>query len=296
MSKARNYIFTINNYTDDILKEFTNTAKSLKKHQYICYGLEIAPTTGTKHIQGYIQLSDNQAFTFLHNYFDLQKDGERLKFHLQPARGTLKENQVYTQKAGEWFEFGVPKKAGRSDLTRLRELVMENPYDRDRVVKEECSNLQQIKYVEKLYQYLIEPRDPDTPSVVFWIYGTPGIGKTKLVHDSFDSVFTVSDLKWPGDGYGGEECFLIDDYRSEDMSFQQLLRITDRYPYKIAYKGGSIHLNSPYIVITCPNSINKEFSFLKENLKQLKRRISAEINLDSEEIKDLRNYKKLEDF
>lgn len=279
-----------------MLNHFTQVAQSLERHQYICYGLEIAPTTGTKHIQGYIQLSDNQAFTFLHNYFNFKKEGEKLKFHLQPARGTLRENQVYTQKAGEWFEYGIPKKAGRSDLVRLRELVMENPHDRDRIIKEECSNLQQIKYVEKLYQYLIEPRDPSTPPTVFWIHGKPGIGKTKLVHDSFESVFVVSELKWPGDGYNAEECFLIDDYREEDMSFQKLLRITDRYPYKIPFKGGSIHLNSPYIVITCPNSIAKEFNFLKENLDQLRRRIYAEIDLDNENVTDLRNYKKLEDF
>ncbi len=273
-----------------MLSHFTQVAQSLGRHEYICYGLEIAPTTGMKHIQGYIQLSDNQAFTFLHNYFDLKKDGEKLKFHLQPARGTLRENQVYTQKAGEWFEYGIPKKAGRSDLIRLRELVMENPHDRDRIIKEECSNLQQIKYVEKLYQYLIEPRDPDMPPIVFWIHGTPGIGKTKLVHDSFDSVFVVSDLKWPGDGYGGEKCFLIDDYREEDMSFHQLLRITDRYPYKVAYKGGSVHLNSPYVVITCPKSIDKEFSFSRENLDQLRRRVYAEIDLNNQNIEDLRKY------
>lgn len=290
-TKARNYIFTINNYDTEILEKFTSVAKSLEKHKYICYGLEIAPTTGMKHIQGYIQLSDNQGFKFLHNYFNLIKDDKKMKFHLQSANGTLKENQTYTQKAGEWFEYGEAKRTGRSDLTRLRELIIENPDDIERIVKEECTNLQQVKYIEKMHQYSISPRDSNNPPIVFWIYGSTGIGKTKLVIDTFESVCIVSDLKWPGDGYKGEECLLIDDFREEDMSFQKLLRITDRYSYKIAFKGGSVHINSSYIVITSPQSISKTFSFLNENLEQLYRRIEFEINLDKVQINNLKDYK-----
>ncbi len=294
--KARNYIFTINNYTTETLQDFTKVAQSLEKHVYICYGLEIAPTTGTKHIQGYIQLSDNQGFKFLQNYFNLKRDGELIKFHTQPAKGTLKENQVYTSKAGEWFEYGTPKKGGRSDLSRLRELVQENPSDIQRIINEECTNFQQIKYVETLQKYQFKPRDIRNPPKVFWIYGSTGIGKSKLVYDSFDSVCCVSDLKWPGDNYNQEECLLIDDYREEDMKFHILLRITDRYPYKLAFKGGSVELNSPFVVITTPLSISDTFKFLNEDIKQLKRRLTAEICLDDEKVENLKEYKKLDDF
>ncbi len=292
--KSRNYIFTINNYTQKILDTFFPIAKSCERHKYICFGLEEAPTTGTKHIQGYIQLSDNQGFTFLHNYFNLKRDNKLFKFHIQPAKGTLKENQTYTSKSKKWFEFGTPKKSGRSDLTKLKSLVEENPENIETIVKSECTNLQQVKFVEKLQSYYLPKRDPKIKPEVFWLYGSTGIGKTRLAYDSFESVCEVSDLKWPGDGYSQEECLLIDDYREEDMAFHTLLRITDRYPYKLAFKGGSIHLNSPYIIITSPKSIIGTFKFKGEDLEQLKRRIVAEIDLDFEKVEDLKAYEKKE--
>jgi hypothetical protein len=296
--KARNYIFTINNYDTKTLKQFTKVAESLERHKYICYGLEVAPTTGTKHIQGYIQLDDNQAFTFLHNYFSLKKKGKKDKFHIQPANGTLKENQDYTSKASEWFEYGTPKKGGRSDLTRIKDMVRETPQDISRIIREECTNLQQLRFAENLQKYYLKPRDHNNPPKVFWIYGSTGIGKTRLVTESFESVCIVSDLKWPGDGYSQEECLLIDDYRNEPdgMSFRTLLRITDRYPYSMAVKSSSVQLNSPYIVITSPFSIDETFGFSTEDLDQLRRRLLAEINLDDEKVKNLKNYKKLESF
>lgn len=295
-TKSRNYVFTINNYDAEILKKFTHIAESLQKHKYICYGLEVAPTTGMKHIQGYIQLSDNQGFKFLHNYFDLEKDGKQIKFHIQPANGTLKENQTYTSKAGEWFEYGVPKRAGRSDLTNLRNLISEKPWNLRNIIREECTNLQQVRYVEILQKYQFTQRDPDTPPKVFWIYGSTGIGKSKLAYDSFESVCAVSDLKWPGDNYNQEECLLIDDYREEDMKFNVLLRITDRYPYKLAVKGSSVELNSPFIVITSPYSIDNAFKFINEDLEQLRRRLVAEIHLDTEKVQDLKEYMGLDDI
>ena len=62
--------------------------------------------------------------------------------------------------------------------------------------------------------------------------------------------------------------------------FNTVLKITDRYPFTLEYKGGQIPLNSPYIVFTSPKCINLTFITGTEDLKQLKRRI-IEIDLDS---------------
>jgi hypothetical protein len=77
MKRSRNYQITINNYTKTNLREFTKRAKALEKHNYICYGLEIAPTTGTKHIQGYIQLNEAMTYSALQKYFNLQKTPQK---------------------------------------------------------------------------------------------------------------------------------------------------------------------------------------------------------------------------
>ena len=288
--KSRNYIFTINNYTKSMFKKLELKACTLEKHSYICYGLEEAPETGTKHIQGYVELKDNQRFTFLHNYFDLKKKGKKEKFHIQPAKGTAEQNKRYSSKDGNFFEFGVAKIRGRSDLTELKTRVSENPSNIREIVKEDCNNYQQIRYAENLQKYYLEDRSPKKPPVVLWIHGNTGIGKTRLIYNSFESICSVSDYKWPGNAYQQQECFLLDDFRKEDIPFNTLLKIIDRYPFSLAYKGGFIAFNSPFIIITTPYSIEETYGNIYEDLKQLKRRITKVINLEETEIENIKNY------
>lgn len=58
--KRRNFCFTLNNYTDrEIynLQELAETGKVI----YICWGRETAPTTGTPHLQGYVEFKEGRA-------------------------------------------------------------------------------------------------------------------------------------------------------------------------------------------------------------------------------------------
>lgn len=57
MCAALNWCFTLNNYT---LKEYE--ALQNQECRYLLMGKEIAPTTGTPHIQGYIQLNKNNDY------------------------------------------------------------------------------------------------------------------------------------------------------------------------------------------------------------------------------------------
>jgi len=49
--KFRNWVFTLNNYTDEDIARLANPYEQVK---FIAYGKEIAPTTETPHFQGYI--------------------------------------------------------------------------------------------------------------------------------------------------------------------------------------------------------------------------------------------------
>lgn len=296
--KARNYVFTVNNYTKKMLNDFHHVAKSLKKHKYISYGLEIAPTTGTKHIQAYIQLNDSQGYTFLHNYFNLKKRNKLVKFHIEVAKGTAKQNKDYNSKDGEYFEFGEPKKQGkRSDLLLLKKEISKNPKHLNKIVrKDDVTNNQQLKFLQNIQQYYFEHRNPKDPPIVLWIYGKSGIGKTKLIYDTFDDVCAVSSYSWIGTGYQQNECLLFDDFRKSDISFNELLKITDRYPFTVFYKGGQIPLNSKYIIFTSPRSIQQTYGHTygfedDEALEQLTRRVK-QIDLNNTTIKNLKTYAK----
>ena len=55
MSRSNNWVFTINNYTEETIEKLT---KIPIEKAWIVFGKETAPSTGTKHLQGYIALAD----------------------------------------------------------------------------------------------------------------------------------------------------------------------------------------------------------------------------------------------
>lgn len=277
--KTRNFLFTINNYTKEDLTQLHTIGSLLDRHRYLCFGLEIAPETGTKHIQGYIQFKEAQRYTFLQNYFNLQRDGEMLRFHIEPANGTPQQNIDYCSKDGDFYHYGEPLSQGaRTDLIAIKQEVSENPRNIKRIVEEYGNNYQQVRYAETLLPYYFKPRDLNYPPCVLWIFGPSGIGKTKVVYDNFTDVCSVSSYAWLGTDYLQNTCLLLDDFRMHDLEFHTLLKLTDRYPFTLEYKGGQIPLNSPYIIITSPNSIEATFASSTESLFQLQRRIT-QVNL-----------------
>lgn len=279
--KSRRYCYTIHNYTKKDLRRFHKLAECLEKHRYICYGLEVAPDTGTPHIQGYIELNSAQRLSYLHNYFNFTRNGEMLKFHIDIANGTAEQNRKYTSKENDFYEFGEPTKQGeRNDLREIKEKIKENPKELKSVIDELGNNYQQLKYAEALPKYYLSPRDPNNPPTVYWIFGSTGIGKTRLVSQTFPDTCFVSSYKWLGTDYNQNECFLLDDFRQDEIPFNTLLKITDRYPFTLEFKGSQIPLNSPFIIFTSPKSIEQTFTTTTEDLKQLQRRI-IQINLDA---------------
>lgn len=279
--KSRKYCYTIYDY-ERCLEEFMTLAESLDKHRYICFGLEICPDTGRPHIQGYIELQQAQRFTYIQKYFNFKKEnGDLNKFHIEIANGTAADNKKYTGKEENFYEFGEPITQGaRTDLREIKKAVEQDPRKLKEIIHKYGNNLQQVKYAQSLQPYYFDNRSPDNPPQVYWLFGKTGVGKTSLVFQTFEDVCSVSSYDWLGTGYLQNECLLFDDFRASNIPFETLLKITDRYPLTLFYKGGQIELNSPFIVVTAPKPITSSFSRTNEDLKQLLRRF-IQINLDN---------------
>lgn len=292
--KSRNYCFTINNYTQDDLDRLQVLGTELSNHHYLIFGLEVAPETSTKHIQGYIQLNEAQRFNYLQKYFNLQRNKKLFKFHIEIANGTPEQNIKYCSKDGDFYAFGTPQSQGkRTDMTEIKELIKANPKDIVNIIDSRANNLQQLKFAQSIQPIYLTHRNPELKPQAFWIFGATGIGKTSLVYKSFTDICSVSSYDWLGTGYNQNECFLMDDFRPENLRFEMLLKLTDRYPLSLYFKGGQIPFNSPYIVITSPKSISETFVRSTEDLKQLRRRVT-EIHLGIIEYPEEINLKNLD--
>lgn len=125
MTQTRFWTITLSNYTDESIRRWS-TAVADGKADYICFQEETAPTTGTRHLQGYI-------------VFDKVKRLNQVKtalgsptLHAVRSNGTPSQNRDYCSKAesaieGTFKEFGTipddPKRGKRSDFDEFKEAV-----------------------------------------------------------------------------------------------------------------------------------------------------------------------------
>lgn len=272
-STVRRFCFTLNNYTEsdyDIIKLFLIT-----NCKYGIVGKELAPNTGTPHLQGFCNLQKPMRFSTI-------KKCLSDRVHLEKANGSDEQNQTYCSKAGESFETGTPSKGGqRTDLQSL--LVDIQNGDTDKRLLAEKHPSVYIRYFRGIDNYLklmypIAPRDFKTE--VRYYYGEPGTGKSRLALQeareiAADSIYYKPRGLW-WDGYTQQKCVIIDDFYGW-IKYDELLKICDRYPYKVQIKGGMEEFKATHIWITSNVDIDKLYKFEGYDVTALKRRITVHI-------------------
>ena len=229
------------------------------------------------HYQGYIRFGTNVSLSRLVKLFDSSVGGVS-GVHCEIARGSEEQCVLYCTKeesrvAGPW-EFGERAKPGkRNDLVRVREIIENGGGMRQ--VAQEALSYPAIKTAESILKYCEKGRDWETD--VRWYYGETGSGKTRAAIEEFpDCWISGKSLKW-FEGYDAHECVVVDDFRRDFCTFHELLRICDRYPYRVETKGGSRQLLAKTIIFTCPWSIDQLFKDRSdEDILQLKRRVKTE--------------------
>lgn len=226
------------------------------------YQLERAPETGRVHFQGYLEFDApvRRSFVLSHFFPAAQRP------HLEPARGSWKQNEEYctkedTRVAGTHPEF-IPSlerwtechqtQGKRSDLSDAVETLRQ---------KRKISEVAQVhpevfvkyhKGFSALANQLNVPRGPGYKPVCRFYWGPTGSGKTSDVYAEFqfeDIYIKDCSNKW-WDGYNGQACVLLDDFDGVSFDSQKVLPITfmlrllDRYPLQVETKGGHVHLCS----------------------------------------------------
>nr|QJI53694.1 MAG: replication-associated protein [Cressdnaviricota sp.] len=264
-TRSRGWCFTICNYDDNdvlLVKALTEACVA------VIAAYEVAPDTGTPHIQGYVYYTNQRSF------MSMKKALPRA--HYEAALGTGDQNVAYCSKEGNVFlKEGVFPKAGkRTDIESLYEQLRNGANMREIMGGDSTPNLQCIQIAEKWLKTMETERDW-MPEVKFF-FGPPGAGKTRaarawLGEDTYTCNRTTSKF-W--DGYDAHQGVLIDDFRADWCKFVELLGITDRYAYRVETKGGARQLLARKIAITSPHSPEETFVGSSENLEQLLGRIT----------------------
>jgi len=206
-------------------------------------------------------------------------------------KGSPKENLDYCSKQdANFFQFGeLPQQGKRSDLISACEVIRSGQPLRS-MIEEHGPTL--VKYARGLTTYrslCATPRDPSVPPRIFWLYGPTGTGKTKCAWElalqlagGIDGIWISSgSLRW-FDGYDGQSVVILDDFRPKHVEFAFLLRLTDRYPLNVEFKGGHVPWRPSFIFFTSPDGITSSFAtrleFRPEDIGQLERRIERSVH------------------
>ena len=266
--KLRYTCFTLNNWTQD---EYD----AIYAYEQISFGVigkENAPTTGTPHLQGYIEFKQQVLLSTLHNIVPRLA----VKFRI----GNGEQAADYCRKSDpDYFEWGDIHTPGyRTDLDGPREMIEEKAPMRSIARAYPNHYILHHKGLEALADILVEPRYEE-PTVTV-ICGYTGTGKTKLAYemcpDQNDTYsWTPGQLKW-FDGYCGHTNLILDEYRG-DLPFGQLLNMLDRWPCRVERKGGMCQMVATNIVITSPLHPTEWYKNLSESdsVDQLLRRITT---------------------
>lgn len=258
--RARNWFLTCNNYSNDELAVATAYASSYK-----LLAEEVGEECGTPHFHLYVEHKDAKTFSSMKKKFP--------RANIQIAVGSAEQNKTYLAKQKLILEEGTPKKQGkRSDIETVKDLIAEGANMRS--VIPVSKSVQSVRMAEIYFKYLEKARNWHTK--ILWYWGPTGTGKSISAREMWeeeDVYETMENNKW-WEGYDGHTHVIVDDIRESDFSFKSLLRMCDRYGYKVECKGGSRQLLAKEICFTSPKSPQQMFQFCGEDVKQLLRRIT----------------------
>lgn len=252
---ARNCVFTLNNYTEADL-----TAIGVWECKYLTYGKEVGES-GNPHLQGYVEWKRPKEWKTLKNLHP--------RIHWEARKGSQEQAINYCRKGAqthdEWkaagtngpnfgkdaqlYERGDRAEPGkRTDLEDVGSMALAGVPIAEIAAKHPVQMILYGKGIEKLIESQYKPRA--AAPYVEWRWGPSGRGKSEEPAIRHKDSYYIKDatMWWPS--YTQQEAIIIDDFDGK-WPFRDLLRLLDQYPYQGQTKGGYIHINSPYIYITC---------------------------------------------
>lgn len=276
--RSRNWIFTLNNWTV--------SEKTRLEHidvKYIFWGEEIAPTTGTPHLQGFLVLKNAKTLEALKTFIGLNR------LSLRIMNGKIEQNIAYCKKDGvNIYERGERPKtqeekgeAGKKAIQERWALAKEG--------KLEELPPEQIRIYQYIHNKYRKVSNRDTLEN-FWVYGESGVGKSSGVRRVFPENLYVKNISKWWDGYEHEETVLIEDVAPEHAGIlNHFLKIWgDHYAFNAETKGGMLKIRPKRIIITSQYNIFQVFQSMDDQtLAAIGRRFKEiEVNTDRQLVLD----------
>lgn len=275
----RHYVFTINNPAEKTPLQIPDTAR-------YCSWQKEKGDNGTIHYQGYLELNTPLRLGSIKKW-----GGDWAKAHLEVRRGTREEARDYSQKEdtrleGPW-ELGTWQSGGagsRTDLARVVEIIRETKSAKHVLEEAPEQFIRNFRGIERAIQ-LLDDRRRSWITELFIFWGDAGTGKSRWAAElGGESVYYLrkgnANAVW-WDGYDGEETVILDDFYGW-IPHDLLLRMADRYPLRVDFKGGSTQFLAKRIVVTSNSNWRNWYDYANKsglNFAALERRVTVAVHM-----------------
>ncbi len=257
------WCFTLNNPTGDQEEALWAMQDNEKRLEYAVWQKEIAPTTGTPHIQGYVILKGHAKPNkyMQDNFFNC-----RWKI----ANGSTEQNYVYCTKpggvAGPW-EYGIKpvnKQGKRNDLLAVK-AKLDAGAPMTQIAEEHFPSFVRYERAFLSYMNIIQPkRDFKTQIIV--LISSPRTGKSTWAKNHTYGVagkggFICYSAQW-FNGYNGIDDIIINDF-NRWIPWFNFLQMLDDGAWTVETKGGIVNFAPRRIVITSNFIVTQWFDYVK---------------------------------
>lgn len=239
--RHRVFAFTWNNYREEdvtFLKELSCV--------YLLLGFEVAPTTGTPHIQGMVVFDNARTLRAVIAEFGRGP-------HIEPAHHP-QDLIPYCKKGGDFYESGkMPvSKEQQGQMEKDRWETMLNHAKADTVellpAKDQIMYARTLDYISTRYQLSNQLTDSEEQNL--WFCGPTRTGKSRRARELFPGAYLKMCNKW-WDGYKQEKYVLIEDFDKVHEVLCHHVKIwADRYPFLAERKGGALQIRPRVICVT----------------------------------------------
>ncbi len=229
ISASKRWCFVLNNYKKDDLVEMVATFA--KQNMNFIVGEEIAPTTGTPHLQGYIE--SKKVF----RPFSLFK---KYKAHWEKCKGNRQHNIDYCSKEGNYqTNMHIPRKLDKVTKSELRNDQIEIA---DRFLKH--AN----KFDRKIYWYW--EHIGNWGKTVLAMYMVDQLGAIVVGGKAADAAYAVQQyLEKNGEG---PKIVIMDVPRTrstEYISYESIENIKNGMFFSGKYEGAMVRFNKPHFIV-----------------------------------------------
>jgi hypothetical protein len=277
--KVRAWVFTVNNYTEVDIAKLQNVGRH-PRTKYMVFSEEVAPATGMRHLQGYIQYKSPKCFKSVKKDFDCSTSP-----YVSWAKASPMINRKYVLKIRalddkpneKYYEFGDIPKGGKEQQQEERERF-EHAVE---LAKTGCmADIDPDLYVryystwKRIFDdHVIAQHLPtiDGDLENEWIHGPAGTGKSRSARERYPDAYLKLCNKW-WDGYKGEEIVIIEDYDKRHDGLAHHMKIWgDRFPFLAEVKGSAMKIRPKKIIVTS-NYSPSEIWTSASDLEPLERR------------------------